>query len=522
VASVGTRIEPGRVYEQVVNPWAYFHRANVFGKELALGFSQSIQRYSGWGVRPGLCLAVLFMMVGGCETQSFFDPSEMGQYSKKPLPVPILKNLDTGIEEPDERFATAQDVQASDLVAVPQDYVIGRNDLLQVSITDLVQQGVETIKQMRVSESGYITLPLVGQVKALNLTEGQLEQAIVAAYKDANLIPNAQVSVVTVEARNRTFSILGAVQTPGQYVILQSDFRLLDALVLAKDVTNPVGIDYIYVVRQVDQDVKEGPTTAPAEGTPPTTQPGNDVLTPHSEVTQSPKMMLDAPDQAAAPATAPSGSAEGRIIVVGDKPMQIQGGQAVPMTESSTSQTAAPATPAAAAGGNFAFNDLREPSDLRVIRVPFDPLKRGELRYNIVIRPQDMILVPQPVVGEYYMGGHVQRTGVYSLTARSITLKQAVIAAGMLDPLAIPSRTQIVRRLSPNKEVFARVDLEKIFAGEEPDIILKPDDQVMVGTNAIAPFLAAFRQGFRITYGFGFLYDRNYFAPSGGNGGQSF
>jgi hypothetical protein len=40
--------------------------------------------------------------------------------------------------------------------------------------------------------------------------------------------------------------------------------------------------------------------------------------------------------------------------------------------------------------------------------------------------------------------------------------------------------------------------------------MLKPDDQVLVGTNALAPFLAAFRSGFRLTYGFGFIYDRNY------------
>jgi hypothetical protein len=229
-------------------------------------------------------------------------------------------------------------------------------------------------------------------------------------------------------------------------------------------------------------------------------------------------MMMDAPEPAPAPTTAPSGSAEGRIIVVGDKPMQIQGGQTVPMTEPANAAAPTP-TAAPSANGNFAFNDLREPSDMRVIKVPFDPLKRGELRYNIVIRPQDMIIVPQPIVGEYYMGGHVQRTGVYSLAARQITLKEAVIAAGMLDQVAIPARTQIIRRLSPTKEVFARVDLEKIFAGEEPDIILKPDDQVMVGTNAIAPFLASFRQGFRITYGFGFLYDRNYFAPNGSSNG---
>jgi len=60
------------------------------------------------------------------------------------------------------------------------------------------------------------------------------------------------------------------------------------------------------------------------------------------------------------------------------------------------------------------------------------------------------------------------------------------------------------------REVFARVDIEKIFSGLEPDIYLKPDDQILVGTNAVAPFLAAARGAFRITYGFGFLYDRNY------------
>jgi hypothetical protein len=40
----------------------------------------------------------------------------------------------------------------------------------------------------------------------------------------------------------------------------------------------------------------------------------------------------------------------------------------------------------------------------------------------------------------------------------------------------------------------------------------------MVGTNAIAPFLAAFRAGFRITYGFGFIYDRNFYDQNNNNG----
>jgi hypothetical protein len=48
-------------------------------------------------------------------------------------------------------------------------------------------------------------------------------------------------------------------------------------------------------------------------------------------------------------------------------------------------------------------------------------------------------------------------------------------------------------------------------------LYLKSDDQVMVGTIIWAPFVAAIRNGFRITYGFGFLYDRNYFEENNSN-----
>jgi protein involved in polysaccharide export with SLBB domain len=416
--------------------------------------------------------------------------------------VNILKNLDTGYEEPDERFVTAGPVRPSDLVTIPSDYVIGRNDLLQVSIGDLVAPNVETQKVMRVSESGNISLPLIPPIKAMGLTEAQLEQAIVQAYRDANLIQNATVSVVTVEARSRTFSIYGAVNQSGQFAIVDSDFRLLDALVLARNFSQPVGIDYVYVVRRVEHDMSDVP---PEGGTGmPATKP-TDILTPPQPSSaapmRSPKMMLQ--DM---PTTQPSTETGPRTITVEGKQMEIEGGVVTPPVPppDQTQPTMPDQT-------KFeGFNDLKEPSGLRVIKIPVDALRRGEFRYNIVIRPQDFIWIPQPNIGEYYMGGHVQRTGVYSLTARNISLMQAVIAAGGLDQLAWPERTMVVRRLSTDKQVFARVDLAKIFQGEQPDIMLKPDDQVYVGTNALAPFLAAFRNGFRLTYGFGFIYDRNY------------
>ncbi|HYO10094.1 MAG TPA: polysaccharide biosynthesis/export family protein [Tepidisphaeraceae bacterium] len=512
------------------------------------------------------CLAATFA-AGGCETKSFLNPSEVGRFEKRrpndPLLLPIVSTLETGVEEPNDQFANATDVQPDDLVAAQQDYVVGRNDLLSISITDLVGPGVETIRSVRVSESGNVSLPLIGQVRAEGLTEAQLETEIQRAYREANLMPNAQVSVTVAQALARTFSIIGSVNRPGQYGINQADFRVLDALVTAGDI-NSQGIDYLFVVRRADLAPRRPESLPPAGapgaapggapgGAPGTTPaPGTDVLQPRSQgpIANEPVYLLQ--DAATAPIppsltppTSPApggGSSEGRYIIVDGKPVLV-GNQGATATGAAPGAAAAapvaPADPGAAAAAPpttpavapvepttpgvaapQGFDGFRNPmsaDNTRVIRVPVTQLKNGDLRYNIVVKPQDMIIVPPPTTGEYYMDGHVNRTGVYSLTARQITLQQALAAAGGMDQLAIPARTEIVRRIGQDRQVFARVDLDKIASGEQPDIFLKPNDIVRVGTNLPAPFLAAFRNAFRITYGFGFLYDRNYAPQNNGN-----
>ena len=236
-----------------------------------------------------MCLLVATVTVTGllgCGTgattslrKGFLDPTAVGRFNRQALVVPILSSFDRNLDVSDERFRGATEVRAEDLTPVTDDYTIGRNDLLTVAITDLVAPNVESVRQPRVSESGMISLPLIGQVKAAGLTEAELEREISQAYKQANVIQNAQVSVAVMEARARTFSILGSVAMPGQYAILNSEFRLLDALVLARDVTAQ-GVDSIYVIRQ-----PEKPKTHVApENNPQTPPPAGDVLTPQSQV----------------------------------------------------------------------------------------------------------------------------------------------------------------------------------------------------------------------------------------------
>jgi protein involved in polysaccharide export with SLBB domain len=147
----------------------------------------------------------------------------------------------------------------------------------------------------------------------------------------------------------------------------------------------------------------------------------------------------------------------------------------------------------------------------RVIEIDAEALERGEARYNIVIRPGDVIRIPFNVVGNLYVGGHIARPGTYSLPGeKTLTLRQLIISAGGLDPVAIPERVDLTRRLGKGQEATVRLNMRAIFEGVQPDIFLKSNDTINVGTNAIAGFASVIRNSFRFSYGFGFLLDRNF------------
>ena len=54
------------------------------------------------------------------------------------------------------------------------------------------------------------------------------------------------------------------------------------------------------------------------------------------------------------------------------------------------------------------------------------------------------------------------------------------------------------------------IDLEKISNGTQPDFFIKQNEWINVGTHGTSRWLAVLRNAFRATYGFGFIYDRNF------------
>jgi polysaccharide export outer membrane protein len=153
----------------------------------------------------------------------------------------------------------------------------------------------------------------------------------------------------------------------------------------------------------------------------------------------------------------------------------------------------------------------------RLIRVPTDRLLAGDSRYNVVIKPGDTIHVPVDIIGEFCVMGNVINQGYIPITGRPMTLKMAVAAAGGLGALAWPKKCEVVRRIGKKKEEIVMVDLDEIASGEKPDFFIKPNDLINVGTHATSRWRAILRNAFRATYGFGFVYDRNFADRDYGN-----
>jgi protein involved in polysaccharide export with SLBB domain len=109
--------------------------------------------------------------------------------------------------------------------------------------------------------------------------------------------------------------------------------------------------------------------------------------------------------------------------------------------------------------------------------------------------------------------GQVNRIGPFAFNAEPITLKTAIAAAGGLSGLAWPDRCTVYRRLG-QREQMIQVNLDRIFAGKDPDFFIKRNDIINVGTHPLAPFLRVARDlsipNPASNLGYSFTYARNF------------
>ncbi len=455
---------------------------------------------TGWAA----ALGGLVLLTGGCETDSWFDQSQIGNWESTPRVQPIIETISI-IEEDSSVDLPTDHVRPEDLRPENREYIIGPGDTLLVTIYELRIPGVDDQQQRRVTETGDLRLAIVGSIPASGRSPSQLERDIAKKLDQDNKLRDATVSVQLLDSRQNTYTVFtqstdGGTRS-GTYVIPKPEFRLIEALTIANGI--PGRTRRVYVIRQAALDPSvagdvEGKGEGGEDKAPAPVDPGNLLEGIDSGLDNAGPEDRPAPPTGVEQSLDPSGNT-GQWVFIDGKWVKVEG------TEESTSSLT---------GGDEDDKELAELSKLvtqRIIEVPFQRLKDGDMRYNIVIRPGDVISVPDPNAGFVYAMGQIARPGAYTIPGeQELTLYRLIASAGGLSGLAWPEKVDLIRQISDNEQAIVRLDLRAIAQGTEPDIYLKQNDVINIGTSAAAVPLAVFRNGLRMTYGFGFVLDRNF------------
>ncbi|NYE62165.1 polysaccharide export outer membrane protein [Duganella sp. 1224] len=123
---------------------------------------------------------------------------------------------------------------------------LGAGDVVRISVYNNPDLTTET----RVSESGTITFPLIGQVSVNNLEPAAAEKKIAALLESGGYIKKAQVNLLVTTMQSQQVSVLGQVNRPGRFPV-DSQRTVLDMLALAGGISAD-GADTVSLIRKRD------------------------------------------------------------------------------------------------------------------------------------------------------------------------------------------------------------------------------------------------------------------------------
>lgn len=127
-----------------------------------------------------------------------------------------------------------------------EEYQVGPDDVLDVSVFEWETNDQTKTLQFRVSETGIIALPMVGALNVSGMSVQEIQTAIETALREGGVLQNPRVGVWVSEFRSRQISVIGSVHQPGSYAIHQNVSTLLDMISLAGGpLDNAGGIAYV-------------------------------------------------------------------------------------------------------------------------------------------------------------------------------------------------------------------------------------------------------------------------------------
>ena len=297
-----------------------------------------------------------------------------------------------------------------------EDYRIGPEDVLEISIFEWELREETKSVEVRVSENGLISLPVIGEMTVENHTVNEVQTKIEKRLKEWQIIPNPAVSVVVQQFRSKKVSVVGAVRDPGTYTLRRNVTPLLDILGLAGGVDSRAG-QVAYVVlntRPMEQAVVEAT----------------------SQEAQAAKSATEAPSKE-----------EIEEMIAGGEGHRPEG------------------YPVHMPGRDVIAVDL------------FELMEQGDLSLNVLVVDGDVIYVPE--AKRFHVVGFVRDPGSYSLKKPTSVLEAIALARGVRDPDASVKKCAL-KRITPEGEIIIPLNLIAISKGDAPNIYLQPDDIIDV------------------------------------------
>ncbi len=491
--------------------------------------------------------AILATLAGGCYsiTNGWLDPTAVGRFNRT-TSLEIRDSLsleDTPGGLPGESSPIREDQEI-----VYEDYPISGGDALVVEIQELRDRGIPFQAQVSVANSGFVNLPTVGRVRAAGLTVGQFEEELQKALREKEILVAPEVTVNPQFLQKGTYSIFGigvsaSDNSPlraGTFPVRRPDLRLLEAI-------NQVGglnefVSDVYIFR-LGISVAKVPEDPPFESSSEEPEEKDGVNARNLPAAQASEVLEKAADAGGRPRSKPEplpNDPKRELFDVVEAGAKEEPSQSAPPTPRELSEPepvdpflwvndewvpnparrSAQESSAATAGIEAQaptpmtnWSRIAGESPFRIIRISADALRQGDPESNIFVRAGDVLRIVSGEIGVYYVMGQVNRPGPYRFEAEPVTLKSAIAVAGGLAGLAWPTRCTVYRRIGPREQMI-QVNLDRIFAGQDPDFLVKRGDIVNVGTHPLAPFLQRIRAWTLPTpvnnVGYSFTYSRNF------------
>lgn len=137
--------------------------------------------------------------------------------------------------------ATVNAEQVSTPAQAPP-YLIVPGDILRI----VVFKNPDLSLDVRVSDSGTLSYPLIGSVQVGGLTLSGAERKIAEMLKEGGFVLNPQVNILTTQALGGLVSVIGEVRNPGRYSIEAAGGHVSGMLAVAGGIS-PTGSDRIVV-----------------------------------------------------------------------------------------------------------------------------------------------------------------------------------------------------------------------------------------------------------------------------------